>query len=62
VLGMLPMALPLGEGYELRSPMAIAVIGGLLSATFFTMTVVPVIYLNLDKLGERFWARLRRLR
>ena len=60
VLGMLPMALPFGEGYELRSPMAIAVIGGLLSATFFTMTVLPVVYLVLDRLGERFWAQLRR--
>ncbi len=59
VLGMLPMALPFGEGYELRSPMAIAVIGGLLSSTFFTMCVIPAVYLVLDQMGERFWARIR---
>ncbi|MFO7897316.1 MAG: efflux RND transporter permease subunit [Candidatus Cloacimonadales bacterium] len=44
VLGMLPMALSSQEGSELKSPMALTVIGGLLSATFFTLFVVPVIY------------------
>lgn len=51
VLGLLPMALGFGEGAELRRPLAIAVIGGLLSATFLTLVVVPVIY-NLFE-GER---------
>ena len=44
VLGLTPMALGIGEGAELRSPLAIAVIGGLISATFLTLVVVPVLY------------------
>ncbi|MFQ5605774.1 MAG: efflux RND transporter permease subunit [bacterium] len=44
VLGLLPMALGLGAGAELRRPLAVAVIGGLLSATFLTLVVVPVVY------------------
>ena len=49
VLGLLPMAIGLGEGAELRSPMALAVIGGLLSSTALTLVVVPVVYLLLDR-------------
>ncbi|MFC1576446.1 efflux RND transporter permease subunit, partial [Candidatus Omnitrophota bacterium] len=45
VLGLLPMALALGEGSELRSPMAISVIGGLFVATFLTLLVIPALYL-----------------
>lgn len=44
VLGMLPMALGLGEGAEVRAPMAVTVIGGLLFSTFLTLLVIPVIY------------------
>ncbi len=44
VLGLLPMALGFGQGAELRRPLAIAVIGGLTSATFLTLVVVPVVY------------------
>jgi HAE1 family hydrophobic/amphiphilic exporter-1 len=44
VLGLLPMALGWGAGADLRAPLAVAVIGGLLSATFLTLIVVPVIY------------------
>ncbi len=44
VLGLLPMALGLGEGAELRAPLAVTVIGGLLLATALTLIVVPVIY------------------
>jgi len=42
--GMLPMAIAGGEGSELKAPMALTVIGGLLSATFLTLIVIPVIY------------------
>ena len=59
VLGMVPMALPLGAGYELRSPMAIAVIGGLITATICTMTIVPVVYLIIDRAGERLFGFFR---
>ena len=44
VLGLLPMALGLGEGAELRTPLAVTVISGLLLATLLTLVVVPVIY------------------
>jgi len=44
VLGLAPMALGLGEGAELRAPLAVTVISGLLLATLLTLVVVPVIY------------------
>ena len=44
VLGLTPMAVGLGEGSEIRVPLAITVIAGLLSATFLTLVVVPTIY------------------
>ena len=44
VLGLFPMALGLGEGAELRTPMAIAVIGGLVLSTALTLLVIPAVY------------------
>jgi HAE1 family hydrophobic/amphiphilic exporter-1 len=44
VLGLLPMALGLGEGAELRAPLAVTVIGGLGMATLLTLVVIPVVY------------------
>ena len=44
VLGLTPMALGIGRGADLRAPLAIAVIGGLLVATILTLIVVPVVY------------------
>jgi multidrug efflux pump subunit AcrB len=44
VLGMLPMALALGEGGEQNAPLGRAVIGGLIVATFMTLFVVPAVY------------------
>ncbi|MBN2171012.1 MAG: efflux RND transporter permease subunit [Candidatus Krumholzibacteriota bacterium] len=49
VLGLLPMAIGLGEGAEIRAPMAIAVIGGLILATLLTLVVIPVVYDLLDR-------------
>jgi len=43
------MALGLGEGAEIRTPMAIAVIGGLALATLLTLVVIPVVYDLLDR-------------
>jgi len=51
VLGLLPMALGLGEGAELRAPLAVTVISGLLLATVLTLVVVPVIYSLLTGVG-----------
>jgi HAE1 family hydrophobic/amphiphilic exporter-1 len=44
VFGMLPVALALGEGGEVRAPMAVTVIGGLLTSMLLTLVVVPVVY------------------
>jgi hydrophobic/amphiphilic exporter-1 (mainly G- bacteria), HAE1 family len=44
IIGMMPIALELGEGGEMRSPMAIVSIGGIVSATVLTLYIVPVIY------------------
>lgn len=44
ILGMLPLALGFGAGAELRSPMAIAIMGGLVTSTLLSLLVVPVIY------------------
>lgn len=51
VLGLLPMALGLGEGAEIRAPMAITVIGGLLLSTMLTLVIIPVVYTLFDR-GE----------
>ncbi|WP_196138450.1 efflux RND transporter permease subunit [Aliikangiella sp. G2MR2-5] len=48
-LGMLPLAMGIGEGAEMRAPMAITVIGGLLVSTFLTLIVIPVMYQILDR-------------
>lgn len=47
-LGLLPMAIGVGEGAELRTPMAITVISGLLCSTFLTLIVLPVLYQLFD--------------
>lgn len=62
VLGMLPMALGLGAGAEFRSPMAVVVIGGLITSTALTLVVVPVAYTLLDDLKEFFMRRIFRRR
>jgi len=51
VLGLLPMAVGLGDGAELRTPMAITVIAGLLSSTLLTLLVVPTLYSIFDRLA-----------
>jgi HAE1 family hydrophobic/amphiphilic exporter-1 len=53
VLGLLPMALGLGAGSDLRAPLAIAVIGGVTVATGLTLVVVPVVYQTIDRLRVR---------
>jgi HAE1 family hydrophobic/amphiphilic exporter-1 len=44
VLGLLPMAMGLGDGAEIRTPMALTVIAGLISSTFLTLVVIPTVY------------------
>tara|TARA_B100000029_G_scaffold515076_1_gene620396 strand:+ start:4222 stop:7503 length:3282 start_codon:yes stop_codon:yes gene_type:complete len=48
VLGLLPMAIGVGEGAELRAPMAITVIGGLIAGTVVTLIFVPLIYMTIE--------------
>ena len=48
IAGMMPVAFAFGEGSELRSPMGQAVIGGLITSTFLTLFIVPVVYAILD--------------
>ena len=50
VLGLLPMALGLGDGAEIRQPMAITVIAGLTFSTLLTLVVIPTVYAGVDRL------------
>jgi HAE1 family hydrophobic/amphiphilic exporter-1 len=49
ILGLLPMAIGLGEGAELQQPLAVAVIGGMTLGTLLTLIVIPVVYTLLDR-------------
>ena len=53
ILGMLPTATSNGEGSEFRAPMAIAVIGGVVSSTLLSLIVVPVFYLTIEGIKSR---------
>ena len=55
VLGLLPLAIGLGEGAELRMPMGIAVIGGLVFSTLITLILVPVVYEIVEKMKDFVW-------
>ncbi|MBX3182463.1 MAG: efflux RND transporter permease subunit [Polyangiaceae bacterium] len=57
IFGMLPVALALGEGGEARAPMAVCVIGGLITSTVLTLVVVPVIYTLMDALTHNRFTR-----
>ncbi|WP_392480719.1 efflux RND transporter permease subunit [Nostoc sp. C110] len=59
ILGMLPIALGFGAGSELRSPMAVAIAGGLVTSTILSLIVVPVVYTILDDWFPRFQTRER---
>src|SRR5204863_4928836 len=54
LLGALPLALQQGTGSELRRPLGISIVGGLLLSQFLTLYTTPVIYLYLDRFGT--WA------
>jgi multidrug efflux pump len=58
MLGALPLALGVGEGSELRKPLGIAIVGGLIFSQVLTLYTTPVVYLYLDRL--RHWASRRR--
>ncbi len=61
ILGALPLAIGIGEGYELRQPLGIATVGGLVVSQALTLYTTPVIYMYLDRFGSwctRTWHRL----
>jgi len=62
VLGLFPLALGHGEGAEMRAPMAVVVIGGLLLSTLLTLVYIPVVYTIMEDLGGYLKAKLTRLR
>ncbi len=60
LLGALPLALGLGEGYELRQPLGISIVGGLILSQILTLYTTPVVYLYMDRLSV--WWKQRNLR
>lgn len=54
VVGMLPLAMQLALGSERFSPLAVTIIGGILSATFLTLIVIPVLFAGFEEIKEKF--------
>jgi multidrug efflux pump len=52
-LGALPLAIGFGEGAELRQPLGVAIVGGLIASQLLTLITTPVVYVALDNLAHR---------
>ena len=61
-IGMVPMALGLGDGGEMLAPMAISIIGGLIGSTVVTLLMIPVLYAAMDDKRLKRFARKDRRR
>jgi multidrug efflux pump len=61
ILGAVPLALSFGNGGEIRRPLGIAIMGGLIISQILTLYTTPVLYLYLDELGQRVWRLQQRL-
>ena len=57
IAGMIPVALARGDGAETRVPMAVTIIGGLITSTVLTLGIVPVVYSLMDAARARLWKR-----
>ena len=62
LLGGLPLALGTGTGSELRRPLGITIVGGLILSQILTLYTTPVVYLYLDRLQQRFRRAKRTIR
>lgn len=60
ILGMVPLAVEFGTGSEIWSPLARAVIGGLMATTLLTLMVIPILYIIFERGGERIKKYLKR--
>ncbi|HEY4552277.1 MAG TPA: efflux RND transporter permease subunit [Bacillaceae bacterium] len=60
ILGLVPLALGIGEGTEMNQPMGVAVIGGLVSSTFLTLFVIPVVYSLFDPETRKMNKRIKK--
>ena len=61
LLGAIPLAIGSGDGAELRTPLGISIVGGLVMSQILTLYTTPVVYLYLDRLRHRFnsWRGVR---
>jgi len=59
--GMMPSALAFGAGGEFRSPMALAVIGGLVFSTVLSLVFVPAMFMMMDDIGALIWRFAKKL-
>jgi HAE1 family hydrophobic/amphiphilic exporter-1 len=57
IFGMLPVALGIGSGAELRQSMGVVLVGGLITSTLLTLLIIPIVYLFIDKLQSKFAER-----
>jgi multidrug efflux pump len=60
LFGALPLAIRSGDGAELRQPLGIAILGGLILSQLLTLYTTPVVYLYLDRLRQRWMDRRQR--
>jgi HAE1 family hydrophobic/amphiphilic exporter-1 len=60
IAGMLPVAIGVGEGGEFYRPMAVAIIGGVITSTLLTLLVIPSFYDSIESSRDRMVAKFRR--
>ncbi|MEN6567040.1 MAG: efflux RND transporter permease subunit [Veillonellales bacterium] len=61
IFGMLPVALGIGSGAELRQSMGVVLVGGLITSTVLTLVIVPLVYLLIDRLKNRYNKRAHQI-